>query len=280
MDIDGPTTTPPTTKVNHLAGAENPVVGPEGALRVCVAQAVCVLALALLAGCASADPPSANGEAQGPSETAFGEAWALYFAEEDLPFEGVENCAASAAVAAIGPDRLQAAQLSPEDISVGASPASTSPSQAELDQFADRLQDCGLRAPYRTALGSIMPFVPEAEAGCVAAEIADYPDYADGLARWVFLRDSIDWLEAVRPAFDRALVGCPAAYGSIAVGGIELRVGSVPRDGAKCLESAFADHVEELLVGGSADSSVVVRSIVQSCESMLGAVAATILESL
>jgi hypothetical protein len=202
------------------------------------------------------------------------DAWTARFtvdgSRQDFPFEGIEECAAGAAATGLDADRLAAAGLTPEDIADGDGLAPAAPTTRDAVEFGTELAACDLGPAYASAIRIVMPaFISEPDATCVGTEIGADPEYSEHLADWVY-RGTGNWVDAVVPEFHRALVSCPAAYGTISVGGIERKYGPLPPEGAACLAEQIALEVVDLLSGDPERSDPAFVRALEPCLDSLG----------
>ncbi|HEX4980703.1 MAG TPA: hypothetical protein VFV63_03355 [Ilumatobacteraceae bacterium] len=217
-----------------------------------------------------------------PPDREYERAWLERFTTDDLdglPFHGIEDCAATAALAAIDSTRLSTAGVSPNGVAAGNGLEPVEVSAADIARFASGLRQCDLALGYSWQIRQIMPaFISDSDAACVGASLGDDGEYADRLASWILAPDSESWDDAIVASFHRAMSACPHAYATITISGLERDNGPLPEAGVACLTEQLGAEVDELLSGDRQRSDAALRRALEPCFDVLGDYGATLRE--
>lgn len=187
----------------------------------------------------------------------------------------IEECTAASALIGLPAERLDAAGVSPDSIAAGETLEQVEATNDEIRLIASGLRTCELGRSYATVLHETMPgFVSIEDADCVGAAIALDVGYSIELAQWLVGDLAGEWIDAVDERhFNGALIQCPDAYATIAVGGMSLQLGDLSPEAATCLADGFRREVAEILSEDDERALPAVDRVMLACVDELGPLA-------
>ena len=200
---------------------------------------------------------SCGGSDDGPNRQAFIDALMEDPAEGSLASDlddETRECVTSALVDAIGLDRLEGAEVTPEDFVAADSFADLGIEEDDelRADLAAELEPCDLGAPLADVMVADFPVAPSDEdRACVAASLNESEVFRLGLAD-MFIAESDAVLQE---AFVPTLAACPALMGNLFADLMEDA--GIPLDdaGRQCLTDELAARgdaaVEQILAGGA-----------------------------
>ncbi len=183
------------------------------------------------------------------------------------------RCVAEALVDAADADRLDEADVTPEDFAAAESFGDV---DADLDdeQLRDDLDGslgaCQLGAPLTEVFVAEFPFeLTDDDMGCVVSSLDDGDELSIGLARSLVDGDDA----GIQEAFSTSLVDCPSVTGNLLAASISAAGVPVSDEAKSCITAqmeAKGEAAVDQLVTGGADAQELGQDIGQACLSELG----------